>query len=842
MGINKTAIIILFIALIYIVIPQKTNAQQWVADMQDTSLTLKQQQESFNTYWANREYEKGHGYKQFKRNEHFLLNIIGSDGKPQLDNHRIDDYKKIKQQMAATKSIGTAGKWVHLGPNGPSSGIGAGRTNCIDFHPTDANKIIVGAPSGGIWRSNNGGSSWTTNTDDLASIGISDIKYAPSNANILYAATGDIDGNNTYSTGILKSTDGGNTWTTTGLNYQYNMKRKTFRILIHPTNPDIVYATTNTGLFKTTDGGSNWNRVKLGSYKDIEFKPGDPNTIFLASSNKIFKSTNAGSTYTIIKSIGGSNRIELAVTANDANYIYALCSKASNNGFNGLYQSTDGGSTFSKKSSSPNILGWKKNGSGSDGQGYYDLSLAVSPSNKNKLFVGGVNMWTSNNGGSTWSMAAFWIAGTGVPYVHADIHTIKYSPHNSNKIWACTDGGLSFSSNNGTGWIEKNNKLAIAQMYRLGGSKTNANIILTGWQDNGSSLMTNSWKFVLGGDGMECIVSHSDNTVMYASLYNGDIRRSYNGGNSWQQISGAITEPGAWVTPYIMDYNNSNILLAGYVNVWKTTNKGNSWTKISNWSGPITLNALASAGVNSSVIWTANSQTLRKSYNGGQSWTSITTNLGSGKVNSIAINKADPNKVWVCKSGFYDGQKVYQTLDGGATWTNISFSLPNYPVNSIINAPNTTNGLYVGTDMGVYYYDTVLNDWIPFMKDLPNVIVKELELFEQGNKIRAATYGRGLWESVTYPYANSVKNSTTNELGANIYPNPASSTVYIKFNTNVQKNTKLTIFNNIGMKIDENITLNSNINHINTSNYPKGVYLFKISSETQSSVFKVIIE
>lgn len=827
------------VIIVFFLISGNIVAQQWVTDMQDTSLSLNQKTESFNAYWENHQYEKGKGYKQFKRKEYFLKNRVGNNGKfnPKVD--RISDYKKAQQQMA-TKSLGAAGKWIQLGPFGPTNGMGSGRINCIDYHPTNANKIIIGAPSGGIWRTDNSGQTWTTNTDDLASIGFSDIKYAPSNGNIIYAATGDIDGDDTYSHGILKSTDGGQTWNVTSWAYDYTSQRKTYRILIHPTNPDIVYATTNLGFFKTIDGGTIWTRARVGVYKDIEFKPNDPNTIYLAAASSIFMTTDAGATYSNIKSISGSSRIELATTNDDPNYIYAISSSSADQGFNGIYLSTDAGSTFNLKASSPNILGWKKNGTDSGGQGWYDLSIEASPSNKNKIFVGGINMWTSNDAGANWSLAAFWMGGT-YPYIHADIHMIKYSPHGTTTLWACTDGGVSLSSDNGTTWDEKNTGLSVAQMYRLGGSKTIANKIMTGWQDNGSSLMTTSWNQILGGDGMECIISHSDPMTIYASIYNGSLHRSYDGGSSFSSISESINETGAWLTPYIMDDNNANLLLAGYTNVWKSENKGNSWTKISSWSTS-TLDAIASAGTNSSNIWAANIGAMYKTTDGGSNWTQITADIGGGQVNYIAINKANPNKVWVCKSGFNDGEKVYQTTNGGTTWTNISGTLPNYPVNTIINAPNTADGLYIGTDIGVYYYDSNLGDWIPFMKDLPNVVVKELELFEQDNKIRAATYGRGLWESVTYPFANSIQNDeNTKVFDINIYPNPAKNVIYIDFLSETPNNYNLKIFNNLGSVVNGNNILNKSSNAINISNLPNGIYFIKISNNTQQSVHKFVI-
>ncbi len=283
------------VIVIFSLISSNIIAQQWAIDMQDTSLSLDQQVESFNAYWNNHQYEKGKGYKQFKRREHFLRNRIGTDGKFNPKVNRVSDYKVAQQQMA-TKSMGAAGKWIQLGPFGPSNGMGSGRINCIDYHPTNTSKIIIGAPSGGIWRSNDGGQSWTTNTDDLASIGISDIKYAPSNGNIIYAATGDIDADDTYTHGILKSTDGGQTWNVTSWAYDYTSRKKTYRLLVHPTNPDIVYATTSLGFYKTIDGGTTWNRARVGVYKDIEFKPGDPNTIYMASANRVVRSSGPPNT------------------------------------------------------------------------------------------------------------------------------------------------------------------------------------------------------------------------------------------------------------------------------------------------------------------------------------------------------------------------------------------------------------------------------------------------------------------------------------------------------------------------------------------------------------------
>ncbi len=813
--------------------------------MLDSNTSLMEKSTAFDAYWANKKTEKGKGYKQFKRNEYFLQDRVNQNGKFDIKSNRVVDYHNIQNKINSQKSIGTAGKWIQLGPFGPAAGSGSGRINTIDFHPTNANIILVGAPAGGIWRSTDGGASWTTNTDDLASIGISDIKFAPSNGNIVYAATGDKDGGDTYTSGILKSTDAGISWTITNWVYPYSYRRQTYRILVHPTNPDIVYATTNLGLYKTTDGGQNWTRIRVGVYKDIEFKPNDPNTIYIASSSAIAKSTNGGASFTNLSFSPATqiSRLEIAVTASDPDYLYVLAGKSQDNGFGGIYLSTNGGTNFTTRATSPNLLGWKSNGSDQGGQSWYDLSLEVSPYNKNIVFVGGVNIWRSVNAGQSWSISSHW-RGSGAPYVHADCHMIKYSPHNSTTVWACTDGGLSKSTSNGSQWTERNNHLSIAQMYRLGASKTVASKIITGWQDNGSNLFNNQWQKVLGGDGMECIISHDNNNILFGSLYYGQINRSTNGGNNWSDISNSISEQGAWVTPYLQDPTNANILFAGYNNVWKTLNKGNSWVKISSFSTSQKINALAVAPSNNQNIWAANSSTLYHTTDGGQSWSINYAYNGSGSITYIAINANNPNKVWISISGFYNGEKVYQTLDGGTTWTNISGNLPNYPVNTIVNDKNSSaNGLYIGTDIGVYYRDDNLGNWVPFMKDLPNVIVKELEIFYSGNKIRAATFGRGLWESVLYDLANNT-NSQVNEIkkSLKIYPNPAKDLIYIDFFNFNREKIYLSVYDVFGKELYNNSILNNNKTTLNTSQYAKGIYFIKISSNSYQSVNKIVIE
>ncbi|MBN4065915.1 PKD domain-containing protein, partial [Candidatus Amoebophilus asiaticus] len=439
------------------------------------------------------------------------------------------------------------------------------------------------------------------------------------------------------------------------------------------------------------------------------------------------------------------------------------------NGFQGFYSSYDSGDTWTTEATSPNLLGWKTNGSDNGGQGWYDLSLAASPLNANEIYVGGVNVWKSTNGGSSWNISGYWKESFTVDYVHADIHALEYVP-NTSIIMAGCDGGVYKSTNFGTDWEDLSNGLSIMQFYRMGASATDSAFLLAGSQDNGTSRYESGvWDEVLGGDGMEAMVDYNDKSIVFGTLYYGEIHRSYNGGNSFSEITplqGTTPIQGNWVTPFAMHPNNSNIILGGYGEVYKTTNRGNSWSAISSLSSG-NIRALVFAPSDGSVIYASTYYYVFKTTNGGSNWTGITGTLPTSSVTPtyIAVHETDPNTLWITFSGYINGEKVYKTTDGGSTWTNISGSLPNIPVNCIVYENGSDDAIYIGTDLGVFYTNNNFNDWEAYSEGLPNVVVNELEIFYPGNKIKAATYGRGIWEAPLYqPAAPSASISSSNNI------------------------------------------------------------------------------
>lgn len=741
-------------------------SQTWVDKYLDVNENFYTIQSEFNAYWSTKTYERGKGYKQFKRWEWMAEPRVYPSGDVKLASHAkaMEEFNSylLANPTAASKmssAASTSGNWSAIGPFGSPVGGDAGRITFIRYMPGLPSTVFVGTGAGGLWVSTNSGSTWSTNTNSLVVLGCSDLAINPLSTNIMYLAMGDFDASDTKSIGVLKSIDGGVTWNTTGLTWAVSLGRKIGRLLINPKNPNVLLAATSNGIYRTNDGGTTWNIVKAGSYNDLEYKttlPFDTTNVFAVTTTSFVRSVNGGNTFATTATglpASGVNRMAVSVTAADANYVYILCSKSSDNGFGGLYRSTDGGATFTLRSSTPNIFDWSTTGSGSGGQGWYDLACGVSPTNRDEIICGGVNSWKSTNGGTSWTLNSHWTGGGGKPYVHADLHVVEYV--NGTTCYMGTDGGVAKTTNSGATWTTTNGTMNIAQSYKIGQSAQagTPNYVISGHQDNGTNLWNAGvWTQVYGGDGADCFVDWSSNATLVESYIQGDFNRSTNSGASWTSIVSGITGTAAWVAPIIQDPNNANIFYGGYQQVFRTLNKGTAWTQMGTLAGSGDVLNLAAAPSNTATFYAARATTLFKTTNNGTTWSTITSGLptASAAITNIAVDNLDATNVFVTFSGYSAGNKVFVTTNGGSTWTNISTGLPNIPVNCITYSKNSNDAIYVGTDVGVYYRDGSMSSFTPFMTGLPNVIVNDFEIHYATSKIRAGTYGRGVWESDLY--------------------------------------------------------------------------------------------
>ena len=821
--------------------------QVWLEELykKNSSPTVKEKFEAFENYRKNHPYTKGNGYNPYAREMDFINKRVSGNNFFNPNSLYIE-WKKEKNKARSQKK--SSANWTSLGPiNTPiilSSGKkrGNGRINCIAFDPFDPEIIWVGSPSGGLWKTVDGGSNWSTNTDDLPVIGVSHIAIDPVNNQTMYIVTGDADATDTYSIGILKSLDGGSTWNTTGLSYTVDQKKTVNKVIINPNFTDSLYAVTNSNILISADAGASWQIVGvIGRWRDIEFKPNNSSVLYAAkqSSNnsKIYRSTDGGANWSVIDNgmSGTRSRPLIAVTPQSPEVIYALFSDVDYS-FHGLYKSTDSGDNWTLQSNTPNILAWETDGTGTGGQSWYDLSLGVATNNENLVYVGGINVWRSDDGGVNWDIDASSGWGSNYSYMHVDQHAFEFNPLN-HIAYAGNDGGFYKYMENLNTWIDLSDGLEIAQFYNLGLSKSNPNRLVAGAQDNGTEMLTNNtWDAIRGADGMECAIDHYNNEIIYSESQYGGLKKSWNGGNSWDNIK-PVSYEGGWNTPYEMHAFNTDLLVIGYDEVYKTSTGGATWDSISyNVSNGQALRSIALAPTNENYIYAASYSRIKVTKNGldpWPTWTYIKPGLANYNITDIEVARNDADRAWVTFSDYNNVHKVYETNDAGSSWVNISGNnLPALPVNCIVHQGGSTDDLYIGTDVGVYYKNNSMSEWVPFNDGLPNVIVRELEIHFTEGTISAATYGRGVWKSPLNNVPLNIENISA--LNYTVYPNPATDKITISTN-NHDINIKL--FSHTGKKIIDTSSKEINIEHL-----ASGCYIIEINNHTETKRDKLIIK
>jgi photosystem II stability/assembly factor-like uncharacterized protein len=591
----------------------------------------------------------------------------------------------------------------------------------------------------------------------------------------------------------------------------------------------------------SSDGGATWvSTGVIGRWRDIEYKPNNPNIIYAAKQSSggsnVYRTVDGGNNWNIINngvSSTGKHRPLIAVTADNPEVVYALYS-ASDHGFHGLYKSSDAGDNWVLQSNTPNILGRATDGSDAGGQSWYDLSLGVATNNENLVYVGGINIWRSDNSGANWDIDANSGNGANYSYMHVDQHAFEFNPH-THVAYAGNDGGFYKYMNNLNKWVDISDGLEISQFYNLGLSKSNPNRVVAGAQDNGTEMLTGStWDAIMGGDGMECAIDHYDEDIIYAEYQYGGLRKSYNGGNSWNNIK-PVNYEGGWNTPYEMHQTNNNLIVAGYNEVYRSTTAGAIWDSVSfNVSNGGAIRSIALASSDEDYIYASTYSKIKVTKDAGQSWTYIKPGLPNYNITDVAVSTTNPDRVWVTLSDYNNAHKVYESIDAGDNWTNVSGNnLPALPVNCIVYQGGANDDLYIGTDAGVYYKNNNMSDWVPFNNGLPNVIVKELEIHYDEGTISAATYGRGVWKS-NLNTLSTVNSIYFNDNKFTISPNPADDKITIHTNEN---KVLISIYSITGQKV-----ISTKLKSVNTAGLAKGYYVVEVKSESGTKSEKLVIK
>jgi len=813
-------------------------SQSFIRRVSGDTMTFKEMQRQFTEWSKTHDLKTTKYWKYYKRWENEMQFHTDAKGEPANPAIYIKEcIKAANEKQLPTSKQFSKSAWVPVGPNAVPNNLtgymenGIGRMNCIAFHPTDPNTYFVGVAQGGVWKTTNNGASWTPLTDNLPITRISDICIDPNNTNIMYISVCDFEyidvalnidarkRNTHYGLGVYKTIDGGNNWQPTGLSFQLTDGDASLirKIVINPANSDQIVACGVSGMYKSSDGGTSWNHVLDSLFWDLAQDPITPTTLYastgwLASSNKgyaaVYKSIDFGTTWNLlstgIPTTGAVQRIRLAVAPSDHNYIYAMCVDAFDGSY-GIYKSTTSGNSWNFINPGLNILE-SGDGTNGGGQGTYDLGFSVNRTNKNILYVGGINLWASADGGQTFNPASHWTLQYG-PTAHGDVHFIETQPLTGN-IFVCNDGGLYRTSNlitqtwsqaiSGnywpTVWTNISNQMAVTSFYRLSSSRNSTGRIVAGAQDNGTFYYDGAqWFTIFGGDGMDNYLDPQDDYYVLGSSQYGNFYNTFDGGYSWFSTNANVnSENSEWTTPVVADYNLPGTLFVGCTNVNKSTDNGNSWYPLSAlpWNGIYNneVSALAIANTNSNYIYAAkriryeysSPSTMSVSTTGGSSWSNITSGLpDSLYITSIDVSQTNANTAYVTLAGFSAGVKVFRTINTGLSWQNISYNLPNIPINCVKTVPGTTT-VMLATDLGIYVLDNSGTSWINQSVGLPNVIVSDIEFNTVLNKIYISTFGRGIWSTDLNTFVNAPSEKKS-EIGIQLFPSPNNGSFTITF-------------------------------------------------------------
>ncbi len=679
-----------------------------------------------------------------------------------------------------------------------------GRVTDIEGIPGNPGLVYTATASGGLWKTTNGGTTWTPIFDHGSTISIGNIAVDPHNPDVIWLGSGEANARNSVSfgDGVYKTLDGGKTWRNLGLRDTHHISR----MVIHPLNTQIAYACAlghNTGpneergVFMTNDGGETWKKVLYidadHGCADMDIDPNNPNILyatmwkflrrpwmFASGSEKtgVFRSLDGGKTWTqltvgLAKNFG---RVGVRVAASNSNVVYVV--GESNEGT--LFRSDDRGDHFQVMSKDPAVVG----------RGLYYSHVTVDPTDENRVYSIGMQVMTTIDAGRTWKRIA--------TAIHGDFHTVWVDPKDANRVWLGDDGGMAVSYDRAATWEAVLN-VPIGQFYQIYADNRWPFYYLSGGlQDNGSwsgphrthgaGIVNSDWRNVSGGDGFHVINSTDEPEIFLSENQGGGIVRTDMRIHEQQDVSpqprrndgGPVDEMKYrfnWNTPIVGSPHDKNTVYFGSNVVFKSTDFGKTWTVISPdlttndpekqksvgtvWTENTTAEyhctviRIAESPVQAGVIWAGTDDgNLQITRDSGKNWTNLTGNApGVPKFAEIAWIEPSRTAAGTAYVAFehhwFDDfhPYLYKTTDFGKTFAKISGNLPESDYIWVVKEdPKNPQLLYVGSELGLHVSFTGGNQWVRMhLKNLPPVAVRDIVIHPRENDLILATHGRSLW-------------------------------------------------------------------------------------------------
>lgn len=729
--------------------------------------------------------------------------------------------------------------WTPIGPKN----VG-GRTIALAINPLDPQVIYAGAASGGLWRSDSGGrgrNAWRYIDTGFPVLGVNAIAIDPADTATVYIGTGEVYGRETsigglyirttrgsYGIGILKSTDGGASWSKS-LDWSYDQRRGVLALEIDRTDPQVIFAGTSEGVYRSLDRGVTWTRV-LGvpMAVDIAINPANGDTVF-ASCGNLYVPPSAGIYRTVD---GGDNWAELGgglpfnwtgktlldIYEKAPNVVYADVANALSDDDRagvGLYRSLNSGQTWEHISA-----GYSTYWNIAKYQGWFSHFVVVHPADSSQVIVSGVDTYKSYDGGRTFQRKSWWNAWDGgiIPiggpegpsyYSHADHHNFVRHPTDPNTVFLATDGGVFETNDFAETFAGRNGGYQTTQFYGgFSSSIFDADLALGGLQDNSTVVYRGgpAWQMTLGGDGGMTGFSVTDPDLLIASTQYGRLYKSLNGGQTWSRYNNEMGQYGddvAFVAPFSQAPSDRSIAYAGRTRVWRSDDYIETWT-LPGTTTPLDGNPVLTLSVypdDPDLVWAATVPATSRagvfrSTNGGRNWSNITRNLPDRYPVDIVACPGDPDMAYVVFSGFGTSH-LFRTRNGGSSWEDIGNGLPDIPTSALAVDGFNQNYLYLGNDFGVWFSPDGGDTWEPFSEGMPTAaLVMDLSVSMENATIRAVTHGLGVWERTLVSAVSTL--SEEEEVGVRLFqnlPNPFNAETLITYELPEEMMVQLDIYN-----------------------------------------------
>jgi len=686
----------------------------------------------------------------------------------------IDIQKALQRQIATEKRNVEPLEWEERGPDNVG---GRTRAILIDKADNTGNTIFSGSVAGGIWKTTNAKAAqpvWSHVPGLIDNLAIGCLVQDPSNNSIMYAGTGEgyfnVDAQK--GNGIWKTNDGGNSWSrlSSTANEQFNYIQK-----IGISNDGKIFACTrNNGVMRSDNAGASWTKV-LGinvnatSDRAVDLIITTDNVIFVSlgifSTDGIYRSEDLGDSWVKMTNglpAGGYQRIALAGSAQNENLIYALYQDELTDGCEHIYKSTDQGNSWTELlvPQAYGMTNFARN------QAWYNLSIAVDPGNQNRVIVGGIDLHMSENGGQSWAQISNWSGAGGYDYVHADQHAIVFEGNNSGTVFFGNDGGIARCQNIAASNLDIeaiNTAYNVTQFYAGEIHPYGAiPVLLAGAQDNGTQRFdaggVNSTTEVSGGDGSFCHIDRNNPDIQITSYVFNNYFISTDGGVNF--VMRSFNNYGKFSNPSVYDPATQKLYAGNYGGTYFRWNDpavaGNNKTFVNVTTfGTAGVSAIAlSPNVgNRAYFGLDNGKIIRvENINEGYNKSGVVLYAGqTAYVSGIAIEEGNEDHLLVTFSN-YGVESVMESTDGGTSWMNVEGDLPDIPVRWVVHDPSVASGAFVATQLGIWRTEALngsSTNWFRETNVLNDVRVDMLKFRPGDNYFLAATHGRGLFTSTS---------------------------------------------------------------------------------------------